>query len=41
VDFPVSNADTAFALEGSVGCILAEMLNGKPLFPGRDCKPAL
>ena len=20
----------------SVGCILAEMLNGKPLFPGRD-----
>jgi len=22
----------------SVGCILAEMLSGKPLFPGRDCK---
>ena len=22
----------------SVGCILAEMLNGKPLFPGKDCK---
>ena len=22
----------------SVGCVLAEMLNGKPLFPGRDCK---
>jgi mitogen-activated protein kinase 1/3 len=21
----------------SVGCVLAEMLNGKPLFPGRDC----
>lgn len=21
----------------SVGCILAEMLSGKPLFPGRDC----
>jgi len=21
----------------SVGCILAEMLNGKPLFPGKDC----
>lgn len=29
----------------SVGCILAEMLSGKPLFPGKDCqtipKPAL
>ena len=25
----------------SVGCILAEMLNGKPLFPGKDCKRAL
>ena len=25
----------------SVGCILAEMLNGKPLFPGKDCKLAL
>lgn len=23
----------------SVGCILAEMLSGKPLFPGKDCKP--
>jgi serine/threonine protein kinase len=22
----------------SVGCILAEMLSGKPLFPGRDCE---
>ena len=22
----------------SVGCILAEMLNGKPLFPGKDCE---
>ena len=22
----------------SVGCILAEMLNGKPLFPGKDCQ---
>lgn len=22
----------------SVGCILAEMLSAKPLFPGRDCK---
>lgn len=22
----------------SVGCVLAEMLSGKPLFPGRDCK---
>src|ERR1700720_424869 len=22
----------------SVGCVLAEMLNGKPLFPGRDCE---
>lgn len=22
----------------SVGCILAEMLSGKPLFPGHDCK---
>lgn len=22
----------------SVGCILAEMLSGKPLFPGKDCK---
>ena len=22
----------------SVGCILAEMLNGKPLFPGKDCR---
>jgi mitogen-activated protein kinase 1/3 len=21
----------------SVGCILAEMLSGKPLFPGKDC----
>jgi serine/threonine protein kinase len=26
-----------FGSAGSVGCILAEMLNGKPLFPGRDC----
>ena len=25
----------------SVGCILAEMLNGKPLFPGKDCKLVL
>jgi mitogen-activated protein kinase 1/3 len=25
----------------SVGCVLAEMLNGKPLFPGRDCKRRL
>lgn len=25
----------------SVGCILAEMLNGKPLFPGKDCKAAV
>lgn len=25
----------------SVGCILAEMLNGKPLFPGKDCKHVL
>src|ERR1700712_405325 len=24
----------------SVGCILAEMLSGKPLFPGKDCKCA-
>lgn len=24
----------------SVGCVLAEMLSGKPLFPGRDCKPS-
>lgn len=23
----------------SVGCILAEMLSSKPLFPGKDCKP--
>jgi serine/threonine protein kinase len=22
----------------SVGCILAEMLSGKPLFPGKDCQ---
>lgn len=22
----------------SVGCILAEMLSGKPLFPGKDCR---
>ena len=22
----------------SIGCILAEMLSGKPLFPGKDCK---
>jgi len=22
----------------SVGCILAELLGGKPLFKGRDCK---
>lgn len=22
----------------SVGCVLAEMLSGKPMFPGRDCK---
>lgn len=22
----------------SVGCVLAEMLSGKPLFPGRDCE---
>ena len=22
----------------SVGCILAEMLSGKPLFPGKDCE---
>ena len=22
----------------SVGCVLAEMLSGRPLFPGRDCK---
>jgi mitogen-activated protein kinase 1/3 len=21
----------------SVGCVLAEMISGKPLFPGRDC----
>ena len=21
----------------SVGCVLAEMLSGRPLFPGRDC----
>jgi mitogen-activated protein kinase 1/3 len=25
----------------SVGCVLAEMLSGKPLFPGRDCTPLL
>ena len=25
----------------SVGCILAEMLNGKPLFPGKDCNCTL
>ncbi len=25
----------------SVGCVLAEMLSGKPLFPGRDCTPHL
>jgi serine/threonine protein kinase len=25
----------------SVGCILAEMLSGKPLFPGKDCTPSL
>jgi len=24
----------------SVGCILAEMLSGKPLFPGKDCTEA-
>ena len=24
----------------SVGCVLAEMLSGKPLFPGRDCIPS-
>lgn len=24
----------------SVGCVLAEMLSGKPLFPGRDCMPS-
>jgi mitogen-activated protein kinase 1/3 len=24
----------------SVGCILAEMLSGKPLFPGKDCEYA-
>lgn len=22
----------------SVGCVLAEMVSGKPLFPGRDCE---
>lgn len=22
----------------SIGCVLAEMLSGKPLFPGRDCE---
>ena len=22
----------------SLGCIFAELLNGKPLFPGKDCK---
>ena len=22
----------------SVGCVLAEMLSGKPMFPGRDCE---
>lgn len=22
----------------SVGCVLAEMLSGRPLFPGRDCE---
>lgn len=25
----------------SVGCILAELLGGKPLFKGRDCKDLL
>lgn len=25
----------------SVGCVLAEMLSGKPLFPGRDCMSAV
>ncbi len=25
----------------SVGCVLAEMLSGKPLFPGRDCESRL
>ena len=25
----------------SVGCVLAEMLSGNPLFPGRDCKQTL
>ena len=25
----------------SVGCIMAEMLSGRPLFPGRDCASAL
>lgn len=25
----------------SVGCVLAEMLSGKPMFPGRDCKSYL
>src|ERR1700760_3826843 len=25
----------------SVGCILAEMLSGKPLFPGKDCKSSV
>ena len=25
----------------SVGCILAEMLSGKPLFPGKDCEISL
>jgi mitogen-activated protein kinase 1/3 len=25
----------------SVGCILAEMLSGKPLFPGKDCEYSL
>ena len=25
----------------SVGCVLAEMLSGKPMFPGRDCESCL
>jgi mitogen-activated protein kinase 1/3 len=35
--FEASNSQRSQAIDvWSVGCILAEMLSGKPLFPGRD-----